>query len=72
MSETHRFTNRDHDIAYEVAGNGPPLLLLHGFPQTRAMWRPLVPELAKQFTVVTADLRIWRQWQTHHNARDEL
>lgn len=57
MSETHRFTNRDHDIAYEVAGNGPPLLLLHGFPQTRAMWRPLVPALATQFTVVTADLR---------------
>ncbi|WP_363117544.1 alpha/beta hydrolase [Marivita sp. XM-24bin2] len=40
-----------------MAGNGPPLLLLHGFPQTRAMWRPLVPALAEDFTVVTADLR---------------
>ena len=44
-------------IAYEVAGDGPPLLLLHGFPQTRAMWRPIVPALAKHFTVVSADLR---------------
>lgn len=57
MSQTDTFTNNDQIIAYEVAGNGPPLLLLHGFPQTRAMWRPLVPALAEQFTVVTADLR---------------
>lgn len=57
MSQADTFTNNDQIIAYEVAGNGPPLLLLHGFPQTRAMWRPLVPALADQFTVVTADLR---------------
>lgn len=57
MSQAETFTNNDQIIAYEVAGNGPPLLLLHGFPQTRAMWRPLVPALADQFTVVTADLR---------------
>jgi haloacetate dehalogenase len=44
-------------IAYEVSGSGPPLLLLHGFPQTRAMWRHVVPLLANHFTVVTADLR---------------
>lgn len=44
-------------IAYEVSGTGPPLLLLHGFPQTRAMWRQVVPLLADHFTVVTADLR---------------
>lgn len=50
----------DHDgveIAYDQAGEGFPVLLLHGFPQTRAMWRPLVPHLAERFTVVTADLR---------------
>ena len=57
MSQADTFTNNDQIIAYEVAGHGPPLLLLHGFPQTRAMWRPLVPALADQFTVVTADLR---------------
>lgn len=44
-------------IAYEQAGAGPPLLLLHGYPQTRTMWRRQAPALAERFTVVTADLR---------------
>ncbi|WP_417721455.1 alpha/beta fold hydrolase [Salipiger sp.] len=44
-------------IAYEAAGDGPPLLLLHGYPQCRAMWRPIAPRLAPHFTVITADLR---------------
>ncbi len=45
------------EIAYDVIGSGPPLLLLHGFPQTRAMWRPIAPRLAPRHTVVFADLR---------------
>lgn len=45
------------DIAYSMTGTGPPLLLLHGFPQTRAMWSAMSPILATSFTVVTADLR---------------
>ena len=57
MSETRFFRSETQTIAYEVAGDGPPLLLLHGFPQTRAMWRPVVPALAQSFTVVFADLR---------------
>lgn len=44
-------------IAYDVQGDGPPVLLLHGFPQTRAMWHAIAPQLARDFTVVTADLR---------------
>lgn len=40
-----------------VGGNGPPLLLLHGFPQNLAEWARVAPLLAKQFTVVCADLR---------------
>jgi len=44
-------------IAYEVSGSGPPVLLLHGFPQTRAMWGAIAPQLARRFTVVAADLR---------------
>ncbi len=44
-------------IAYDLQGSGPPLLLLHGFPQTRAMWGAIAPTLAAHFTVVTADLR---------------
>jgi haloacetate dehalogenase len=38
-------------------GNGPALLLLHGHPQTHAIWHKVVPELTKHFTVVAADLR---------------
>ena len=45
------------NIAYDVSGEGPAVLLLHGFPQTRALWGEVVPRLAGRFTVVTADLR---------------
>jgi haloacetate dehalogenase len=38
-------------------GSGPPLLLLHGFPQTHLMWHRLAPALAQEFTVICADLR---------------
>ena len=45
------------EIAYLIGGNGPPLLLLHGFPQTKAIWSQVATELAKDFTVVASDLR---------------
>jgi haloacetate dehalogenase len=38
-------------------GEGPPVLLLHGFPQTHVMWHRIAPELAREHTVVAADLR---------------
>jgi haloacetate dehalogenase len=38
-------------------GEGPPVLLLHGYPQTLAMWHLVAPRLAESFTVVAADLR---------------
>ena len=40
-----------------VGGSGPALLLLHGYPQTHAIWHKVAPRLAKRFTVVAADLR---------------
>ena len=40
-----------------VGGSGPPLLLLHGYPQTHAMWHRIAPMLATTRTVVCADLR---------------
>ena len=44
-------------IRARVGGDGPPLLLLHGNPQTHAMWHLLAPRLAEDFTVVATDLR---------------
>lgn len=38
-------------------GSGPPLLLLHGYPQTHAIWHQVAPALSEDFTVVIADLR---------------
>nr|WP_307145949.1 alpha/beta hydrolase [Rhizobium tibeticum] len=40
-----------------VAGSGPAVLLLHGFPETHLMWRDVAPLLAREFTVICADLR---------------
>ncbi|MEA2574417.1 MAG: haloacetate dehalogenase [Chloroflexia bacterium] len=44
-------------IRVRHGGSGPPLLLLHGHPQTHAMWHKVAPLLARDFTVVAADLR---------------
>jgi haloacetate dehalogenase len=40
-----------------VGGDGPPLLLLHGYPQTHVMWHKIAPKLADDYTVVATDLR---------------
>src|SRR4029453_12579466 len=40
-----------------VTGQGDPVLLLHGFGQSSQMWRPLMRELARNHTVIAADLR---------------
>jgi haloacetate dehalogenase len=40
-----------------LGGEGPPLLLLHGYPQTHAMWHKVAPQLARDYTVVCPDLR---------------
>jgi haloacetate dehalogenase len=44
-------------IRVRHGGSGPPLLLLHGNPQTHVMWHNIAPRLAQDFTVVAADLR---------------
>ena len=53
----HRVRTSGTPIHCEVGGSGPPLLLLHGYPQTHAMWHRIAPELARSYTVVCADLR---------------
>ena len=42
---------------YVVAGRGPPVVLLHGFPQTWYCWRKVIPALAREHTVIVPDLR---------------
>jgi len=44
-------------IFCRIGGNGPPLLLLHGYPQTHLMWHKTAPQLAKNFTVIASDIR---------------
>jgi haloacetate dehalogenase len=44
-------------ISLETGGEGPPVLLLHGYPETHAMWHKVAPALARDYTVVCADLR---------------
>lgn len=57
------FHYRDVQVAGDVTlhtaigGSGPPLVLLHGFPQTHLMWRHVAPELARIHTVICPDLR---------------
>lgn len=56
------FKTFDHDAGEAIihgvtGGSGPPLLLLHGYPQTHVMWHKVAPVLAEYFTIVAADLR---------------
>lgn len=50
-------TAADVEIHAVSGGSGPPLLLLHGHPQTHAIWHKVAPALAERFTVIAADLR---------------
>ena len=45
------------EIAFHIGGSGPPVLLLHGYPQCHAMWHRVAPLLAARHTVVCPDLR---------------
>jgi haloacetate dehalogenase len=55
----HRSVPVAHDvhIAATIGGSGPPLLMLHGHPQTRAIWHKVAPALAQRYTLIAADLR---------------
>ncbi len=55
--ETIEIETGETSIFVRRHGSGSPVLLLHGFPQTHLMWRGVAPPLARDFTVVCADLR---------------
>ena len=55
--EQQRIETNETTINLVKGGHGPPLLLLHGYPQTHVMWHKIAPRLAEDFTVVAPDLR---------------
>lgn len=55
--ETHDVLHEGVRLRVRRAGSGPPLLLLHGHPQTHAMWHRVAPALAERHSVVLMDLR---------------
>lgn len=58
------------EIAYQVGGKGPTLLLLHGFPQTKAIWQQTATALAEHYTVIAADLRGYGESSKPHGKSD--
>src|SRR5690606_32743621 len=55
--DTRRIKTFGAEIHLRSGGDGPPLLLLHGYPQCHAMWHRVAPALAERFTVIVPDLR---------------
>jgi haloacetate dehalogenase len=55
--EQRRIETSECDINLVIGGSGPPLLLLHGYPQNHFMWHKVAPRLAESFTVIASDLR---------------
>jgi haloacetate dehalogenase len=58
---SHRVDTGEAEIFARIGGSGPPLLLLHGYPQTHHCWHKIAPRLAERLTVVAADLRGYGQ-----------
>jgi len=66
----HRVVSAGAEIFARIGGKGPPLLLLHGFPQTHAMWHRIAPSLMEHFSCVMPDLRGYGQSSCPPNTSD--
>jgi haloacetate dehalogenase len=55
--ESRRIRTSGATINLKIGGSGSPVLLLHGYPETHAMWHKVAPQLARDYTVICADLR---------------
>ncbi|MFC7133265.1 MULTISPECIES: alpha/beta fold hydrolase [Salinibaculum] len=55
--DTRVVETSDAEIHLRLGGDGPPLVLVHGYPQTHVAWHAVAPALAEQFSVVVPDLR---------------
>jgi haloacetate dehalogenase len=55
--ETSHIKTNDNTVFIRRYGQGPALLMVHGFPRTSLMWRHVAPRLAKNYTVISVDLR---------------
>jgi haloacetate dehalogenase len=55
--QSQRITTSETEIFLRTAGDGPPVLLIHGYPQTHTCWHAVAPQLAEHFSVVVPDLR---------------
>jgi len=53
---TRTATVEGNKMNYLAAGQGPAVILIHGYTQTSRMWRPVIPQLAEKFTVIAPDL----------------
>jgi len=80
MTETGLFPGFEHHsidtegatIHCLTGGSGPPLVLLHGYPQTHVCWHRIAPALAEHFTVVIPDLRGYGDSATPPNDPENL
>jgi len=59
--ESRTIKTRNAEIFMRLGGSGPPLLMLHGYPQTHHAWHRIAPALSKHFSLVIADLRGYGQ-----------
>ncbi|MDJ0393691.1 alpha/beta hydrolase [Rhodococcus sp. G-MC3] len=60
------------DLCVAHGGQGPPIVLLHGFPQTHLMWNAVAQELSRDYTVIAPDLRGYGDSDKPHETSSEV